>query len=74
MNCACGDKKCTTKIGFDSASGIMIVERANEAIGVYVNVETTVILLRQLRAFILAQMDESVPSINDFTNKKGAHV
>jgi hypothetical protein len=74
MNCGCGDKRCTTKIGFDSASGILIVERANEAIGVYVNVATAVILSRQLRSFVLAQMDESVPSINAFTNEKGAHV
>jgi hypothetical protein len=64
MKCSCGASDCASEVGFDSSCGLLIAEGnpGAAACGIYLSVDGAVILARQLRAFILAKLDEPQPS------------
>jgi hypothetical protein len=62
MKCSCNDPNCSGEVNFDSGSGFLIAEGKGHVIGLYLNIEGAVALAKQLKSFVIEQMEE--PSSN----------
>ena len=73
MKCMCGDPSCVSEVNFDSGCGLIIAEGnpGAAAAGVYLDLQGAVELARQLRAFVLAKLDE--PKESRFVSTETGH-
>lgn len=74
MKCMCGRKDCTSEVGFDSGSGILIAEReGRNPIGMYLSVVDAITLTKQLRAYVLQALDGTEQGVTGWDTPQEAH-
>lgn len=75
MKCNCGKEDCVAEVGFDSACGLLIAKGNSgaRASGIYLSATSAIVLMQQLRAFILSAIDAPVAGTTGWDHPSEAH-
>lgn len=78
MKCACGDPACRGDVGFDSATGGLLIDMNRHSgipgVGfIYLDVASATLLASQLKAYLLTRADAPSDVRTVVTPPEGSH-